>query len=105
MARWNGIVGFVTTKETTPGVWTEEKVERTYYGDLLRNSRRLQTSDQVNDNINISNQISMIADPYAFENFHWIRYVMFMGTKWKVTDIEVQYPRLTLTLGGIYNGN
>lgn len=105
MAKWSGKIGFEKTTETKPGVWVEEFTERSYYGDVIRNSRRLQTTDQVNDNITISNQLSIVADPYAYENFHSIRYATFMGTKWKITDIEVQYPRLLLTLGGVYNAS
>lgn len=104
MAKFCGVIGYVELKETVPGVWTEEVTERTYYGDLIRNNRRLQSANQLNDNINISNQISIVADPYAFQNFHAMRYVEFMGTKWKVSDIEVQYPRLILNVGGVYNG-
>lgn len=104
MAKWYGKIGFSAgTVEKTPGVWKDEIVERSYYGDLVRNSRRLQSSDKVNDDLNISNQLSIVADPYANENFHAIRYANFMGTKWKVTDVEVQYPRLILTLGGEWN--
>jgi hypothetical protein len=79
-------------------------VERFYYGDVTRNTRMLQSANQVNDNINISNIVSVVADPYATQHFHEIRYVEFSGTKWKVTNIEVQYPRLIMTLGGVYNG-
>lgn len=104
MAKWFGKIGFDQgTVETTPGVWKPSIVERSYYGDVQRNSRRLQTSDKVNDDINISNEISIVADPYANENFHMIRYAYFMKQKWKVTDVEVQYPRLILTLGGVWN--
>lgn len=103
MAKWCGQIGFAETKETSPGIWEEDIIERKYRGDLIRNSRRLQSSDKVNDNINISNQISIVADPYANENFYSMRYACFRGTKWKITDIEVQYPRLLLTLGGVYN--
>lgn len=103
MARWAGKVGFETSVETEPGIWEEKINERKYYGDLNRNARRLESSNFINDNINISNEISFVADPYAKENFHEIRYVEFMGTKWKVSNIEVQFPRLVLSLGGIYN--
>lgn len=105
MAKYYGTIGFnVGTNETAPGVWTEEIVEREYFGDFLRNSRRLDSAAQVNDNLNIANQISIVADPYACENFHAMRYITYMGAKWKVTNVEVQYPRLILTVGGIYNG-
>ena len=104
MAKFYGVVGFVDTVETEPGIWEEKVTERTYSGDLVRNSRRLQSSDSVNESITISNEISIIADPYAEQNFHAIRYAVFMGTKWKIESVDVQYPRLTLTMGGQYNG-
>lgn len=103
MPKWYGKIGYGVTEETSPGVWTEEIVERQYYGDIIRNLRRLETSDQVNDNVSVSNEIGIVSDPYAFENFHSIRWVEFMGSKWKVTSVEVQYPRLLLSLGGVYN--
>ena len=55
-------------------------------------------------NINVANEISIVADPFANQNFHTMLYVEFMGTKWKITNVEVKRPRLTLTLGGVYNG-
>ncbi len=104
MAKFFGMIGFCEeTTETSPGVWEQKIIERPYYGDILRNSRRLQSGDRVNDNLNISNEVSIISDPYANKNFHSMRYVEFMGSKWKVTDIEVQFPRLVLTLGGVWN--
>lgn len=104
MTKWFGVIGYAETVETTPGVWEEKIVEREYFGDVTRNTRRLQTTDQVNDNIDISNSISVLADPYAYQNFHAIRYAEFMGAKWKVSSIDVQHPRLNLSLGGVYNG-
>ena len=104
MAKFYGEIGYVIPTEIRPGVFKDELVKRNYYGELVRNSRRLQSSDQVNDNINISNEISIVSDPYANENFHSMRYAFYMGTRWKITDIEVQYPRLNLTLGGVWNG-
>ena len=104
MAKWFGVVGFAETVETSPDVWVEKITKRSYYGDLLRNTRRLQASDQLNDNITIANEISIVSDPYANQHFHAIRYVEFAGTKWKVSNVEVLYPRLKLTLGGEYNG-
>lgn len=104
MAKFYGKIGYANTVETKPGVCEEQIVERSYYGDLIRNTRRLQSADQVNDDINISNEISIVADPYATNNFHTMRYAVFMGTKWKISNVEVSYPRLILTLGGVYNG-
>lgn len=103
--KWFGVIGYAKTVETTPGVWEEQITEREYFGDVTRNARRLQTTDQVNDNVDISNEISIVADPYALQNFHAIRYAEWMGTKWKVSNIDVQYPRLNLSLGGVWNGN
>lgn len=103
--KYYGMIGFETTEETAPGVYREIITERPYYGDLTRNTRRLENvSDQLNNSINISNEISIISDPYAMQNFYTIRYVEFRDVKWKVTNVEVQFPRLILSLGGIYNG-
>lgn len=104
MAKWYGLIGYAENVETTPGVWEEQITERPYYGDVVRNTRRLQNSDSVNDNIDVSNEISIVADPFANQNFHAMRYIEFMGARWKVTSVEVQYPRLRLTIGGVYNG-
>lgn len=103
MAKFYGVIGYAETVETAPGVWTEQIIERNYYGDLIRNMRRLEAKNRLNDDINIANEISILADPYANENFHAMRYVEFMGTKWKITSVEVRYPRLILTVGGVYN--
>lgn len=104
MAKFYGTVGYVNMVETVPGVWAEEIVEKQYSGDVFRNTRRLQGADKLNDDITINNQISIVADPYAYNNFHSIRYVVYMGTKWKVTSVEVEYPRLILEVGGVFNG-
>ena len=103
MAKFAGKIGFAVIEENKPGVWTERMVEHRYYGDLMRNTRRLQSSGNLNDNVIISNQISIVADPFAKENFHAMRYVELYGAKWKITSVEVQYPRLILELGDVYN--
>ena len=103
MAKWFGKIGFAETKETKPGVWEEIITVREYYGDVTRNTRRFQSSENLNDNIVVSNDISIVADPYAIQNFHSIRYIEFMGTKCKINNVEVSYPRLILTLGEICN--
>lgn len=104
MAKFYGKVGYVETVETSPGVWDEKITEYNYFGDIGRNTRRLQSAEQTNDNININNEISIVSDPYAIEHFHAMRYVEWMGTRWKVNNVEVKYPRLILELGGVYNG-
>lgn len=103
MAKWYGKIGYAETVETEPGVWEEQITERSYYGDLLRIKRSLQNSGSVNDDINIANQISIVADPYAVNHIFSMRYAEFMGAKWKITDVEVEQPRLLLTLGGLYH--
>lgn len=103
MAKWFGKIGFAIPVEVRPGYNKDSIVERDYYGEVLRNSRRIQAADKISDDVTVSNEISIIADPFANENFHAIRYVQFMGTNWKVSNIDVQYPRLNLTLGGVYN--
>lgn len=102
MSKWCGNIGFFTTEETSPGVWEEQIIERQYYGDVLHNYE--QTGGvEINSDINISNIFSIVADPFAYENFHHMRYVTYMGTKWKINSAEVEYPRITLSVGGIYN--
>ena len=107
MAKFYGIIGFIDTVEDpeNPGVWEEKTVEKEYRGELIRVNRRLQSSsNSVNDNITISNEISIVADPYANQNMYAMRYVIFGGAKWKIETVDVEYPRLKLSIGGIFNG-
>lgn len=104
MAKFFGKVGFSVTKETSPGVWSEEVEEFDYYGDVTRNSRRWENSETLNDNLTFNNTVSIVADEYAYRNFSAIRYIKWMGASWKVTTVEVARPRLILTFGGVYNG-
>ena len=104
MPKFYGSIGYAISKETAPGVWVEDIIEHQYSGDVYRNTRKLQSGNQVNDSIDISNEISILSDPFANENFHSMRYVTYMGAKWKVSSVEVRYPRLILTVGGLYNG-
>lgn len=103
MAKFYGAIGYTETVETSPGVWKKQITTRNYYGELVRNARRLQTTDKLNDDINVANEISIVADPFAYNNFHKMLYVEYMSAKWKITNVEVQYPRLILTTGGVYN--
>ena len=104
MAKFFGAIGYAVTSETKPGVYEEQIIEREYFGDVNRNIRKLENSEHLNDDINVSNELSIVSDPFANENFYSMRYAEFMGTKWKITSVEVKYPRLILTLGGVYNG-
>ena len=105
MGKFYGSIGYDETLETAPGVWGEVITERNYSGDINKISRRTQAGESINDNLTINNEFSIVADPYAYQNFHAIRYIKWMGAAWKITNIEVQRPRLILSIGGVYNGD
>lgn len=105
MARFYGEVGYAVMTETVPGVWGETIEEHPYYGDVLRNSRTMENGASINQNVTVNNSISIVADAYANEHFYAMRYIRWMGNLWKITNIEVQRPRLILTIGGLWNGN
>lgn len=103
MPKFYGTIGFMETKETTPGVWTEEIVERQYYGDITRTSSSMFNQSQLNDNIKISNSFSIVADPYAYEHFSHMRYIVWQGVKWKIESVDAANPpRLTFTVSSRY---
>lgn len=104
MGKWFGKIGYSISEETEPGVWEPTIVEREYYGDVTSNRINRQNSGEVNDRINLANVISIVADPFAYQNCSKMAYAEIMGAKWKITDIEIQHPRLILTIGGVYNG-
>jgi hypothetical protein len=104
--KYAGAIGFVDTNEateTSPGVHVPTVTERRYRGDIIRRSMRWQDANQRNRNVNVSNQISIVADPYAFNNIGIMAYATWLGQKWKIISAEVQYPRITLTIGDLYN--
>ena len=104
MAKFYGVIGYIEEIETRPGVWTPKVTERKYFGDVLRDSSGWSTqSDSTNDDLTINNQISVVADPFAYQNVRFMKYVEFMGAKWKIKNIEVKYPRVVLSIGGLYN--
>lgn len=105
MAKWYGVIGYVESKQIKPGVWADVPVERKYFMDVIRNTQMFQSAGQLNDNINIANTFSIIADPYADAHLGAMRYLSYKGTKWKITNADMsQYPRINLTVGGVYNG-
>ncbi len=104
MAKFYGKVGYAETEETAPGVWVDQITERTYFGDVLSNATRWVNADGLNDDLKVTTRISIMADAYANEHFSKIKYCEWMGTRWKVTEVTPQRPRLLLTLGGEYNG-
>ena len=103
MAKFYGEIGFSITEEIRPGVWAPKIVDRYYRGDVVRAGYNWQNANKVNDDLNISNQISIIADSFANENLGYMKYVTYMGCKWKIQSISIEYPRILLTLGGVYN--
>lgn len=102
--RFYGEVGYAPTTTNNNGVAVASMIKRNYYGDVQELTSRWQDSETLNDDIRVSHRISILADPYAIENFPYIKYVEWLGTKWEVTSTKVEYPRLILSLGGVYNG-
>jgi hypothetical protein len=102
--RFYGRVGYGASMESVPGVWEDVITEVHYYGDIIRNSRQLHDDQKVNNDLTVGNSISIIVDAYAVENFFDMRYVEWNGVLWTISNVEVQGPRLLLTLGGSYNG-
>ena len=104
--KWCGTIGFIETVEDPEGsgIFVEKKTKKKYRGDVIRFTRRWDKGEGANDDLSISNEISIIADPFAVNNVHSIRYLEWMNCLWKISNVEVQYPRLILSLGGVYNG-
>lgn len=104
MTRFYGRIGYGESVESAPGVWSDEIVEYSYFGDVIRNARNLQQGENLNSDLSVQNSISVVADEYANEHFFAIRYVEWAGVLWTVSSVEVQSPRLLLRLGEVYNG-
>lgn len=105
MAKFSGPIGYAIPYESRPGVWKDQIEEHNHKGDVLRNTSRWTASpESVNDDLSINNQISIVADPFAQNNFHRMKYVRYLGANWKITSVEVKYPRLILSIGGVYSG-
>lgn len=104
MAKFHGNIGFAEQYESKPGVWSNRIVEREYFGDVLNFFYTASNgSETTNDELGINNQISIVANEYAFQNFQFMRYIVYMGVKWRITKVDVNYPRLELSIGGVYN--
>lgn len=103
MAKFCGNVGYAVDIEAEPGLWVQGPTVKKYYGDVSRTSSRYQNAEKLNDDLNLSMEISIVADKFAYENFSQIRYVEYLGAKWRVTNVEVRHPRLVLSIGGVYN--
>lgn len=103
MAKFYGKIGYTETAETDPGVWEPTIVEREYMGDISNEFWKRQNNGEINDDIELTDTISIIADPYAIQHCSSIAYVEYVGAKWKVNKVDIQYPRLLLSLGGVWN--
>ena len=103
MTKFAGLIGFVITEESEPGVYEPVTRSKKYYGEVIRNYRRWESSTQINDSVSISNQISIVADKFAYENLQAMRWVEYLSAKWKINSVDVQYPRLVLEIGGLYH--
>lgn len=104
--KFSGKIGFwYGDVEVVPGSYQPKVVEKPYRGDILKMYWNHQpVSNQQNDNITLNNQLSILSDLYLQKNWPSIRYVVWNGTKFKVTKVEPGYPRVILDVGGVYNG-
>ena len=104
MAKFSGIIGFITTSQTSPGVYTPVVEEKDYVGDFIRNAQSWRNGEGLNSDLTYNSRISIVADPYLLDNISYIRYAKFGEGSWEITNVEFQRPRLILTMGGVYNG-
>lgn len=105
MARFHDKVGFLIPMDNQiTGISEPVPVEKPYYGRILEHSRRWDSSDSTNDDLTITNQISITANDYAFKYLSSIAYVRWKKGCWKVSSIRVKGPEIVLTLGGVWNG-
>lgn len=104
MAKFRNKIGYAQSTQTSPGVWTDVITERTYSGDVLRDTKQWKETANLNNDLTINNRISIVADPFAYENFSAMKYVIWHGVYWNVSMVDIQRPRMILSLGGVYNG-
>ena len=104
MAKFYGAIGYALPGETAPGVWGDTIIEKNYRGDVVLDQWRWQPADKVNDDLNIDNSVSIIADKYAYQNIGKMKYIVWDGTPWKIQSLSINRPRIILQIGGVYNG-
>jgi hypothetical protein len=104
MSKCSGVIGYALSEETQPGVWSDGITEKKYFGDVVRDNRRISDQGQINDNINISNNISIVSNKFMLENMAAMKYLTFMKSKWRISSVDIRPPRIIITLGGLYNG-
>lgn len=104
MPRCSGVIGYALAEETQPGVWTEDVIEKKYYGDIVRDNRKVIDQGVINGSFNINNNISVISNKFMLDNMAFMRYISFANSKWKINSVDIKPPRIIITLGGLYNG-
>ena len=105
MARFHDKVGFLIPQDNQEtGISQPKAVEKSYYGKVLEHTRRWESTEHVNDDLTVANQIAITANDYSFRYMSCIAYVRWMSSRWKVTSIRVKPPEIILTLGGVWNG-
>lgn len=100
--KWYGEIAFSNQQETEPGVWEDVPIIRDYFGELIKNYRRDNTGSNANVDVTLSNQLSVVVDPFLLNSFHEILYVTYNGAKWRVSSVDIQYPKMILDFGGLY---
>lgn len=108
MAKFSGVIGFgggFVENPANSGIFTEEITERPYFGDVVRDALKFREADKINNDLTVSNSISIVADAYANEHIYAMRYIRWQGVLWVVSNVDVQHPRLVIRLGGVYNRN
>lgn len=103
MSKCSGFIGYALTEETQPGVWSETITEKKYYGDVVRDNRKIVDQGEINGSVNINNNISIISNSFMMNNMAFMRYITFMNSKWKINSVDIKPPRIIITLGGLYN--
>lgn len=104
MAKYSGLVGYVSQEETAPGVWIPTDKPRKMKGDIIRQSSSVQNDGKVNSDLSLNHRVSLVGDAYAFDNYYKIKWISIHGSKWEVDSVEIQRPRLIVTVGGLWNG-
>jgi len=104
MPKCSGVIGYALAEETQPGVWTENITEKKYFGDIVRDNRKIVDQGEINSSVNISNNVSVVSNKFMLDNMASMRYISFNKSKWKINSIDIKPPRLIISLGGLYNG-